>query len=240
MEKKYLLSNFEGLFLHHGKSSSLHPIGIPLYPVPTIFLSGVTIQAPTCVTGSLLRFATKNAVAIKKSSQLKKSFLFLHKYKFSLVEQIAASNSLPLIWCSILCIISYFGIYYAKIIRMPAGCSDLSFTVIFPLNTYAKHIILSTNGVVTIQNGRHCVHNFKCYHDQAMRHELLLSIYLFIIYRILFYHPITVIGWPDIGVIKDIFNRGHRVIGLSLNFSLYFIVLITIHLHNSLDSRSST
>ena len=31
----------------HGMTSSLQPIGIPLYPMPTILFSSLTMQAPT-------------------------------------------------------------------------------------------------------------------------------------------------------------------------------------------------
>src|SRR4030095_8174208 len=54
--------------LYQGKSSSLQPIGSPLYPAPTILFFSFTIQAPTCVLGSLLLLADSNATPMKYSS----------------------------------------------------------------------------------------------------------------------------------------------------------------------------
>ena len=53
------------LFLAHGRSLSLHPRGNPLYPTPMITRSGPTMTAPTCLLGSLLRCALRNATDMK-------------------------------------------------------------------------------------------------------------------------------------------------------------------------------
>ena len=39
----------------HGSTSSEQPRGKPLYPIDTMRWSASTMQAPTCVLGSLLR-----------------------------------------------------------------------------------------------------------------------------------------------------------------------------------------
>lgn len=44
---KYLFSSSSVESLPHGYSSSLHPLGKPLYPIPTILLFLSTIVAPT-------------------------------------------------------------------------------------------------------------------------------------------------------------------------------------------------
>ena len=53
------------LFLAQGRSLSLHPRGNPLYPTPMMTLSGPTMTAPTCLLGSLLRCAERNATDMK-------------------------------------------------------------------------------------------------------------------------------------------------------------------------------
>lgn len=67
----YLVSRMEPLVevLDQGKRSSEQFFGKPLYPMPTIFFSSLTIHAPTCVFGSLLLCELKIDTAKKYSSQ---------------------------------------------------------------------------------------------------------------------------------------------------------------------------
>src|SRR5699024_1867401 len=53
-----------------GISSSLQPVGIPLYPKERILFSGLTMQAPTWLLLSLDRMAESRAMPMKYSSQL--------------------------------------------------------------------------------------------------------------------------------------------------------------------------
>ena len=50
-------------------ATDLQPRGNPLYPMPTIRLSSLTMHAPTWVEGSLDRIDERKAMAMKYSSQ---------------------------------------------------------------------------------------------------------------------------------------------------------------------------
>ena len=52
----------------HGNSSSLQWLGIPLYPIPTIFFSSLTMHAPTCTTNQYLLFEMHETVSLRKTS----------------------------------------------------------------------------------------------------------------------------------------------------------------------------
>ena len=43
----HFVSRGSSAVLSQGSSSSLQPLGMPLYPMPTIFFSSFTMQAPT-------------------------------------------------------------------------------------------------------------------------------------------------------------------------------------------------
>ena len=59
------------LVLPQGKVSSLQPVGIPLYPTPTIRFCGLTMTAPTWVAGSFDLMEERKAEAMKYSSQVR-------------------------------------------------------------------------------------------------------------------------------------------------------------------------
>ena len=62
----YLVSSQESAERAHGRSLSLMPMGIPLYPIPTIrSVDGSTMHAPTCRFGSLERNAESIATDMK-------------------------------------------------------------------------------------------------------------------------------------------------------------------------------
>ena len=55
----------DGDFFAQGSELSSQPRGNPLYPMPTITSSAPTMQAPTCLFGSLDRCADRKAMPMK-------------------------------------------------------------------------------------------------------------------------------------------------------------------------------